>query len=96
MARFYTLYAPIYPTKRCRHDWRTPHSVVGGLRENPGVWGVGAGVAEHFVCSRCGAYKVEHWEYGRLLSREITQFDDLPPETREKINRWQDGLRKSA
>jgi hypothetical protein len=37
-----------------------PHEVVGGVRENPGVWSLG-GTAMLFkqVCSRCGLYKVE-------------------------------------
>lgn len=40
------------------HAWRSPHSVVGGLRENPGVHGVGAGVVVREVCAHCGAYRV--------------------------------------
>lgn len=37
------------------HDWRAPHVLVGGLRENPGVWGHGGGVIVHEVCVLCGA-----------------------------------------
>lgn len=40
------------------HDWCEPHSVVGGLRENPGVWGRGAGIVTRRVCAHCGAYEV--------------------------------------
>lgn len=36
------------------HDWRSPHSILGGLRENPGVRGSGGGVIIDEVCVRCG------------------------------------------
>ena len=41
----------------CEHDWCSPHDVVGGLRENPGVYGHGGGVISTEVCSHCGAYR---------------------------------------
>jgi hypothetical protein len=42
------------------HDWRAPYSVLGGLKENPGVQGHGGGgVICKTVCAYCGAYKVE-------------------------------------
>jgi hypothetical protein len=40
------------------HDWRSPHSIVGGLVENPGVHGHGGGVVTRRVCANCGAYRV--------------------------------------
>lgn len=41
----------------CEHDWQTPYTVVGGVRENPGVWGSGHGqVRCTSVCSHCGTY----------------------------------------
>jgi|GEM_PF-5876403 len=40
------------------HDWCSPLSVLGGLRENPGVWGRGAGIVSRYVCGNCGAYQV--------------------------------------
>lgn len=40
------------------HDWQSPHSVLGGLRENPGVWGHGGGVFYREVCAHCGRYRV--------------------------------------
>lgn len=36
------------------HDWCRPHSVVGGLRDNPGVHGSGGGVKIVEVCRHCG------------------------------------------
>lgn len=40
------------------HDWRTPHAVVGGAKENPGCRGHGGGVIQTEVCAHCGAYMV--------------------------------------
>lgn len=40
------------------HDWKRPLSVVGGVKENPGVRGSGGGVKFTEVCRHCGHYKV--------------------------------------
>jgi hypothetical protein len=42
------------------HDWRSPHSVLSGLKENPGVWSEG-GTKMVFrkVCKHCGCYRTE-------------------------------------
>lgn len=40
------------------HDWQSPYEVLGGLEENPGVWGHGGGVIIREVCSHCGTYRV--------------------------------------
>lgn len=40
------------------HEWKSPHSVLGGLKENPGVWGKGGGVICKEVCCHCGKYRV--------------------------------------
>jgi len=45
-----------------KHEWCSPHEVVGGRKENPGVWGHSGGVIITEVCSRCGRYrKTETW-----------------------------------
>ena len=38
------------------HDWQSPYEVLGGLKENPGVWGHGGGVIIREVCVHCGMY----------------------------------------
>jgi hypothetical protein len=44
------------------HDWQAPHSIVGGIKENPGVWGHGGGVTIDEVCVRCGCGKtIDTW-----------------------------------
>lgn len=36
------------------HDWAAPHDIVGGIAENPGVWGNGGGIVMRLACLRCG------------------------------------------
>lgn len=37
------------------HDWQSPHELVGGCEENPGVWGMGGvRIQTVEVCSHCG------------------------------------------
>lgn len=36
------------------HDWYSPHDIVGGLEENPGVFGHGGGVIIVEICRHCG------------------------------------------
>ncbi len=36
------------------HDWRAPHRLVGGLKENPGVHAHDGGVTIQEACLRCG------------------------------------------
>lgn len=36
------------------HDWASDFAVVGGIEENPGVWGSGGGVRMVRHCRRCG------------------------------------------
>jgi hypothetical protein len=36
------------------HRWESPHELLGGLKENPGVRGKGGGVVINEVCVRCG------------------------------------------
>jgi hypothetical protein len=48
------------------HDWRTPYDVLGGLRDNPGVWGHGGGLIMRSVCRHCGRYRiVDTWAQRR-------------------------------
>ncbi len=39
------------------HDWQSPVEIVGGCKENPGVFGHGGGVIMQEVCMRCGCGK---------------------------------------
>lgn len=40
------------------HDWQSPIEIVGGIKENPGVWGHGGGVTMTSVCIHCGTERV--------------------------------------
>ena len=44
------------------HDWQAPLEIVGGIKQNPGVWGHGGGVTIHEVCVRCGCGRtIDTW-----------------------------------
>jgi len=56
---------PCTTTGRTEHKWRSPHALVGGLEENPGVWGNGGGVIVHQVCD-CGVRRIrDTWAHRR-------------------------------
>lgn len=63
------------------HDWCSPYEVVGGLKENPGVWSKG-GTTFVFkkVCSRCGCVKIET-NYG--AQRNPSQCDTVEYDTQD-------------
>jgi hypothetical protein len=57
------------------HDWQAPHSLVGGITNNPGVWGLGGTTLRYMtVCSKCGTYRIET-TYG--LQRNGGQEDSV-------------------
>lgn len=57
------------------HEWCAPFDLVGGLKENPGVWSMG-GTTMVFktVCLHCGCYKTET-KYG--VQRNPGQKDKI-------------------
>jgi hypothetical protein len=40
------------------HDWQSPHEIVGGIEDNPGVWAQGGGVIITECCMRCGCARI--------------------------------------
>lgn len=45
-----------------KHVWCSPYELMGGLRENPGVFDGGGGVSIKHVCGECGVYRlVDTW-----------------------------------
>lgn len=58
-----TLDPPLPPcAEGYEHEWKSPYSVLGGLRENPGVQGHGGGVIITEVCCHCGIYEItDNW-----------------------------------
>jgi hypothetical protein len=71
------------------HDWRTPHSVVGGCKESPGVWGHGGGVTCKGVCARCGAYRItDSWTQDRSTGEQgldSTSYEPADDASREWV-----------
>lgn len=44
------------------HEYQSPHELLGGCKENPGVWGSGGGVLIKEVCMHCGTVrKTDTW-----------------------------------
>jgi len=53
------------------HDWQSPHALVGGLEENPGVHGHGGGVIIDEVCVLCGCGRTtDTWAQDRSTGRQ--------------------------
>lgn len=81
------------PEPRCddghEHDWRSPYSVLGGLRDNPGVWGHGGGVITREVCAHCGLYRVtDTWAQRRDTGEQgLTEvsYEDADDASREWV-----------
>lgn len=68
------------------HDWYSPHEIVGGLRENPGVFGCGGGVAIHEVCRHCGCERVTNtWAQEAFLQEELQSVAYYPGEYAQEI-----------
>lgn len=54
-----TQHPPMPDCNKSEHSWETPYSLVGGDRNNPGVFGSGGGVISTEVCEHCGVYRVK-------------------------------------
>jgi hypothetical protein len=72
-------------TNENKHRWETPYELVGGIEENPGVWGSGGGVIIKEVCIHCGcvrntdtwAQRMSDGQQGlRSISYEEGAYDD--------------------
>ena len=81
--------------KGMAHDWQSPVGIVGGIAENPGVWGHDGGVVIHECCMHYGARKVtDTWaqredtgEQGlHSVSYDPPGFYALPNEAIELVN----------
>jgi len=61
------------------HDWQNPHRIVGGIKENPGVWGSNhGGVSITSVCMKCGCKRVVDTgatDYSSGLRCTTTEYD---------------------
>jgi hypothetical protein len=78
------------------HDWQSPYEVLGGLKENPGVWGKGGGIVSKEVCAHCGAYRItDTWAQDRSSGAqgltEVT-YEDADDASRA----WIQGARDEA
>lgn len=60
------------------HDWQRPHEIVGGLEENPGVFGCGGGERISEVCSKChlGRHTTTHHDYNNEGIGEYIEYSE--------------------
>jgi hypothetical protein len=58
------------------HDWQSPHEILGGLSENPGVMGHGGGVIVEEVCMRCGCARMTD-TYAQDMSTGIQGYTSV-------------------
>lgn len=74
------------------HDWQAPYEILGGLKENPGVWGSGGGVKYTLVCMTCGCGKhVNTWAQDSNDGEQgLTSVSYEKGEFRERLEELQD------
>ena len=80
---------------KCRgeeHVWCSPYHILGGMKENPGVWGNGGGAKIKEVCSECGIYKLtDTWATNPVNGTQgHTSVEYLPADDRSL--EWVDQL----
>lgn len=68
------------------HDWQSPHSLVGGLEENPGVFSSGPGIRIHEVCMSCGtSYHKDEGATNPIEAGYCTKITYVPSEFPEEV-----------
>ena len=74
---------PVEPscTTGGEHDWQSPLSIVGGIADNPGVWGNGGGVISKECCMNCGCQrKIDTWAQNPATGEQGLQSVAYEPE----------------
>lgn len=70
------------------HDWQSPHELLGGLKENPGVKGHGGGVVITEACAHCGTYRItDTWAQDPDTGRQGLKSLEYRPAD-ERSRRW--------
>jgi hypothetical protein len=69
------------------HDWQSPHEIVGGIEDNPGVWLNGGGVIIEEVCMRCGCgRRTDTWAQDPSTGEQgLTSVSYTPGEFTEEL-----------
>lgn len=72
-----------------QHDWQSSYEILGGLKENPGVWGHGGGVIIKEVCMHCGCLRVtDTWAQDRETGEQgLTSIRYEPGEFADDVER---------
>ncbi len=73
------------------HEWISPIEIVGGIPENPGVWGHGGGVVITEVCAHCGcARKNDTWAQDHSGRQGLTSISYDEDRLVERWRAWRD------
>lgn len=71
------------------HDWQAPIEIVGGIKENPGVWGHGGGVIIRECCMHCGCAKVtDTWAQDNCGRQGLTSVEYEPDAYRDALEAY--------
>ena len=66
------------------HDWQSPHSLVGGAKDDPGVYGHGGGAKIYEACLRCGCGRLtDTWAQDPSSGRQGLRSVKYTPEEYE-------------
>jgi hypothetical protein len=73
------------------HVWKSPYSLLGGLKENPGVQGHGGGVICTSVCAHCGQYRItDSWSQNPETGEQgldSVEYQDADDDSREWVEK---------
>lgn len=72
------------------HDWHQDVRIVGGIKENPGVWGHGGGVVIVEACHKCGCGKTtDTWAQNPSTGEQgLTSVKYVQNEFSDAIHEW--------
>lgn len=80
------------------HDWQRPHEILGGLKENPGVWGNGGGIIANSCCMRCGCKRTwNSWAQNPETGEQgLDSVEYEPGAYREQLAEMHDSIIRDA
>jgi len=74
------------------HNWERPYGVVGGCKENPGVWSIEGNVLAFLDVCQCGAHRHSYSKPGAGLGLRIEYPFGLWPDSHaEECPAWFSG-----
>ncbi len=77
-------------TRRDGHEWSSAIELVGGIKENPGVWGSGGGVKIHRACIHCALGRTtDTWAQNPVTGEQgLESVTYTPDQYRAELERF--------